>query len=43
MAIVLRGNKSLPHTHDELDGNFTDPDGRITTNASNLNTGWYCS
>ena len=38
MAIVLRGNKSQALTHDELDGNFTDLDGRVTTNASNHTT-----
>ena len=31
MAITLRGNKSQALTHDELDGNFTDLDGRTTT------------
>jgi hypothetical protein len=38
MAITLRGNKSQALTHDELDGNFTDLDGRIDTNASNHTT-----
>ena len=38
MAITLRGNKSTALTHTELDGNFTDLDGRITTNASNHTT-----
>ena len=36
MAITLRGNKSQALTHDELDGNFTDLDGRITTNKNTL-------
>ena len=31
MAITLRGNKSQALTHDELDGNFTDLDGRTIT------------
>ena len=31
MAITLRGNKSQALTHDELDGNFTDLNGRTTT------------
>lgn len=38
MAITLRGNKSQALTHAELDGNFTDLDGRINTNASNHTT-----
>ncbi len=38
MAITLRGNKSQALTHAELDGNFTDLDTRIITNASNHTT-----
>lgn len=36
MAITLRGNKSQALTHDELDGNFTDLDTRVTSNKSTL-------
>ena len=36
MAITLRGNKSQALTHAELDGNFTDLDGRVTANKSTL-------
>ena len=31
MAIVLRSNKAIPLTFDELDGNFTDINSRLTT------------
>ena len=31
MAITLRGNKSKALTFNEMDGNFTDLDGRVTT------------
>ena len=36
MAITLRGNKSQALTHAELDGNFTDLDGRVTANKNTL-------
>ena len=36
MAITLRGNKSQALTHAELDGNFTDLDGRVIANKSTL-------
>lgn len=31
MTITLRGTKGVELTHAELDGNFTDLDGRVTT------------
>ena len=38
MTITLRNSRSTALTHDQLDGNFTDLDGRVTTNASNHTT-----
>lgn len=40
MTITLRGTKGVELTHAELDGNFTDLDGRVTTlqNATTLDS-----
>ena len=31
MALILRSQKTAPLTFDEMDGNFTDLNGRVTT------------
>lgn len=37
MSITLRSNLTRELTHNELDGNFTDLNGRVTTLTADLN------